>query len=184
MKPAERLSLGGHVLVNPSEFCGESHEDDKFQMLSVVKVTRLCEDYVYGYDKNGSEKKVPVNQVFEIPQDWPWILAAPNSMRACEPKMVDCDQGVVKQELFDPLMYQQADPPAHDVPRHVESIKMESNDISMTSDNEDCTKLQSCDLVHGSPNGNCLSQSHDMNPNFDNGSDVTLIKEECLFDFQ
>ncbi len=43
---------------------------DRFQNLTVLKLTRVFDDYVYGDTGNGIEIKIPSSNVFKLPEGW------------------------------------------------------------------------------------------------------------------
>ncbi len=191
LEHAENVNLDDHVLVCPSvpescddndgnigHFISDGCEDDRFQNLLVMKVTSVCADFVYGDDKNGSQLKVPHRNVFKIPQDWPWILVF-HSTSDYGQKMeeTEADNNTVKIESFNP----EPCDPGNEMPEEVESVKKASADLPMTVDHEEPLGSPSDSL---DSNKNFLSLSPDVMTDIsNNGSNVTLVKDECIVDY-
>ena len=126
MEPAENVTKDDLVLVQQldqesnddkddsiSYVMPEGCFDDRFQNMCVLKVTDVCDSNVYGVNRRGIEMKVLLNNVFKIPEDWPWILADPQ----IETRRPECDNSFVKEESWEQL---------NQLPSGIEVVKTES----------------------------------------------------------
>ena len=122
MEPAENVTKDDLVLVQQldqesnddkddsiSYVMPEGCFDDRFQNMCVLKVTDVCDSNVYGVNRRGIEMKVLLNNVFKIPEDWPWILT----------RLPRFDNSCVKEELWEQL---------NQLPSGIEVLKTESVD--------------------------------------------------------
>ncbi len=78
VEPAGNLTVDDHVLVclADGEYYGDSESNlsyclaDRFQNLTVLKLTQIYDDFVYGDSGNGIEIKIPSSHVFKLPDGW------------------------------------------------------------------------------------------------------------------
>ena len=155
MEAAENVKVDDHVLVYQSDsesynsgdvkvscFIPEGSEDDRFQNLFVLKVTRVCDDCIYGDCRSGMGIMIPSSYVFKIPEDWPWSLAPDSSI---ESGPCQLEANYVTEEHWEQL---------NEVPEGIESMKTESSETTVTTNNSSpspCDPL-SCDPLCGESN--------------------------------